>query len=303
MIKKLLLQKENNMNKKYENTDTICMSVFVFFYELILIVIGCLMAAFGTAEFLLPNQLSSGGFAGIATIVYYLFKVQMGTTILILNIPLFILGYLKLGKGFVIKTVIATILYSKFIDIFENFSVFTNDRLLSCLYGGILIGIGLALVLKANASTGGTDLIAYIVQEYKNDIKMSNIIMFVDIFVVLANIITFREIEIGLYSAIAIFIVGKMLDIVFEGINFSKLIYIISDKSEEIIENINLEANKGATALYGQGSFSKQNKMIIMCVTKRRGVEKIKKITKKIDSKSFIIITDAREVYGLGFKN
>ena len=94
-----------------------------------------------------------------------------------------------------------------------------------------------------------------------------------------------------------------MLDIVFEGINFSKLIYIISDKSEEIIENINLEANKGATALYGQGSFSKQNKMIIMCVTKRRGVEKIKRITKKIDSKSFIIITDAREVYGLGFKN
>ena len=159
------------------------------------------------------------------------------------------------------------------------------------------------MVLKANASTGGTDLIAYNVQEYKNDIKMSNIIMFVDIFVVLANIITFREIEIGLYSAIAIFIVGKMLDIVFEGINFSKLIYIISDKSEEIIENINLEANKGATALYGQGSFSKQNKMIIMCVTKRRGVEKIKKITKKIDSKSFIIITDAREVYGLGFKN
>ena len=165
------------------------------------------------------------------------------------------------------------------------------------------MGIGTSIILKANASTGGTDLIAYIVQEYKNDIKMSNIIMFVDIFVVLANIITFREIEIGLYSAIAIFIVGKMLDIVFEGINFSKLIYIISDKSEEIIENINLEANKGATALYGQGSFSKQNKMIIMCVTKRRGVEKIKKITKKIDSKSFIIITDAREVYGLGFKN
>lgn len=278
------------------------MSVFIYLYEFFLIVIGCLMASFGTAVFLLPNQLSSGGFAGIATIIYYLFKIQMGTTILILNIPLFIIGYFKLGKKFIIKTIIATILYSKFIDVFESFNLFTEDRLLACLYGGILVGIGLALVLKSNTSTGGTDLIAYIVQNYNSDIKMSNIIMFVDIAVVFANIITFKEIEIGLYSAIAIFIVGKMLDIVFEGINFSKLIYIISDKSDEIISAINTEINRGATAIYGQGSFSKENKMIIMCVTKRRGVEKIKKVSKKIDTKSFIIITDAREVYGLGFK-
>lgn len=260
------------------------------------------MAAFGTAEFLLPNQLSSGGFAGIATIVYYLFNFQMGTFILILNIPLFIIGYFKLGKRFIIKTIIATILYSKFIDIFENFEVFTDDRLLACLYGGILIGIGLALVLKANSSTGGTDLIAYIVQDFNVNIKMSNIIMIIDIIVVFANIITFKEIEIGLYSTIAIFIIGKMLDIIFEGINFCKLIYIISDKYDEIMTAINSEANKGATGLYGQGSFNKQNKMIIMCVTKRRGVDKIKSISRKIDSSAFIIITDAREVYGLGFK-
>lgn len=278
------------------------MSVFKFFFEFILIVIGCILAAFGTSEFLLPNQLSSGGFAGIATIIYYLFHIQMGTTILILNIPLFIIGYFKLGRKFIFKTIIATFLYSKFIDIFENFGVFTTDRFLSCLYGGILIGIGLALVLKVNSSTGGTDLVAYIIQDFNSNIKMSNIIMIVDILVVLGNIITFREIEIGLYSAITIFIVGKMLDIVFEGINFCKLIYIVSDKSEEILEAINLDANKGATALYGRGSFSKKNKMIIMCVTKRRGVDKIKLLSKKVDPNSFVIITDAREVYGLGFK-
>ncbi len=278
------------------------MSVFKIFFEFILIVIGCILAAFGTSEFLLPNQLSSGGFAGIATIIYYLFHIQMGTTILILNIPLFIIGYFKLGRKFIFKTIIATFLYSKFIDIFENFGVFTTDRFLSCLYGGILIGIGLALVLKVNSSTGGTDLVAYIIQDFNSNIKMSNIIMIVDILVVLGNIITFREIEIGLYSAITIFIVGKMLDIVFEGINFCKLIYIVSDKSEEILEAINLDANKGATALYGRGSFSKKNKMIIMCVTKRRGVDKIKLLSKKVDPNSFVIITDAREVYGLGFK-
>lgn len=291
------------MYKKIKNTDTISMSVFKFLYELILIIIGCLFAAFGTSEFLLPNQLSSGGFAGIATIVYYLFSIPMGTTILILNIPLFVIGYFKLGKSFILKTILATFLYSKFIDVFEGLGVFTTDRLLSCLYGGILIGIGLALVLKSNSSTGGTDLIAYIVQDFNSNIKLSNIIMIVDVLVVFANIITFREIEIGLYSAITIFIVGKMIDIVFEGINFCKLIYIISDKSEEILEEINLSANKGATALYGRGSFSKKNKMIIMCVTKRRGVDKIKLISKKVDPSSFIVITDAREVYGLGFKN
>ncbi len=279
------------------------MSVFKIFFEFILIAIGCILAAFGTSEFLLPNQLSSGGFAGIATIIYYLFHIQMGTTILILNIPLFFIGYFKLGRMFIVKTIVATFLYSKFIDIFENFEVFTTDRFLSCLYGGILIGIGLALVLKVNSSTGGTDLVAYIIQDFNSNIKMSNIIMIVDILVVLGNIITFREIEIGLYSAITIFIVGKMLDIVFEGINFCKLIYIVSDKSEEILEAINLDANKGATAIYGRGSFSKKNKMIIMCVTKRRGVDKIKLLSKKVDPNSFIIITDAREVYGLGFKN
>lgn len=278
------------------------MSVLKFFYEGILIIIGCMLAAFGTSEFLLPNHLSSGGFAGIATIIYYLFNIQMGTTILILNIPLFIIGYFKLGKSFIIKTIIATILYSKFIDIFENFNVFTTDRLLACLYGGILVGIGLALVLKSNSSTGGSDLIAFIIQNFNSGIKMSNIIVIADIIIVFANVITFKEIEVGLYSAIAIFVVGKMLDIVLDGINFCKLVYIISDKSEEIMELINLEANKGATALYGKGSFSRKNKMVILCVTKRKGVEKIKKVSKKIDPKSFIIITDAREVYGLGFK-
>lgn len=125
------------------------------FYKFSLIIVGCALAGIGTASFLLPNQISSGGFAGIATVIYYFFNVQMGTTILILNIPLFILGYIKLGKKFIFKTIIATFLYSKFIDVFSCFDFYTEDRLLSSIYGGILIGLGLAIVLKAEASTGG----------------------------------------------------------------------------------------------------------------------------------------------------
>lgn len=278
------------------------MNVFSFFYDIILVIIGCLLASFGTANFLLPNQLSSGGFAGIATIFYYFFNIQMGTTIMVLNIPLFIWGYLKMGWKFILKTIFATFLYSTFIDIFANFTLFVSDRLLSSIYGGVLIGSGLALVLKANTSTGGTDLIAYIAQNYNVHLKMSNIIMIIDILVVFSNLIVFKELEIGLYSAIAIFIIGKMIDVVFEGINFCKIIYIISDNYDEIMKVINLEMKRGATGLYGKGSYTQKDKMIIMCVSKRRDIEKIKTISKKIDSKSFIIVTDAREVYGLGFK-
>ncbi len=278
------------------------MNVFKFFYNTILIVSGCILAAFGTSAFLLPNQLSSGGFAGVATIFYYVFNIQMGTTILILNIPLFVIGYFKLGLKFILKTIFATFLYSILIDVFGNFHFLVHDRLLSSIYGGILIGSGLALVFKTNTSTGGTDLIAYISQNYNIHIKMSNIIMMIDIIVVVSNLIVFKELEVGLYSAIAIFIIGKMIDIVFEGINFCKIIYIISDKYDEIMKIINLQIKRGATGLYGKGSFTKENKMVIMCVSKRRDIERIKSISKAVDSKAFIIITDAREVYGLGFK-
>lgn len=273
------------------------------FYKFSLIIVGCALAGFGTATFLLPNQISSGGFAGIATVIYYFFNIQMGTTIFVLNIPLFILGYIKLGKKFVFKTIIATFLYSKFIDVFGEFNFYTEDRLLSSIYGGILIGLGLAIVLKAEASTGGTDLIAHLAQNFNINMKMSNVIVFVDIAVVIVNLIAFKDIEVGLYSAISIYIIGKMIDIVFEGVNFSKIIYIISDKHEEILEIINKEIKKGATALYGRGSFTGKNRMVIMCVSKRRDIDKIKTISRKIDKNSFIIITEAREVYGLGFKS
>lgn len=271
--------------------------------EYILFIVGSILAAFGTASFLLPSQLSSGGFSGIATVIYYLFHVPMGTTIIVLNIPVFILAYLREGKGFCLKTLVATFVFSESIDYFEKITPFTTDKMLASVYGGILIGLGLGLVFKGKSSTGGTDLIANIIKSYHNEVSVGNVLQILDIVVVVLNIIFLREIEIGLYSAIAIFIVNKMLDIVFEGINFSKMIYIISEKYEEIAEIINQEIKRGATGIYGKGMYTNQEKMIIMCVARRRHIVKIKELAKKIDENSFIIITDAREVYGLGFKN
>lgn len=232
--------------------------IYKFIKDLFFIIMGCLLAAIGTASFLLPCQLSSGGFSGIATIIYYFLNINMATTIMILNIPLFIVVYLKCGSKFIIKTIFATFLYSKLIDTFENIKIITDDRFLASVYGGIFIGSGLAFVLKANTSTGGTDLIAHIAQNYKINMKMSNIIMIIDIMVVISNLIAFKQLEIGLYSGITIYIIGKMIDVVFEGINFCKVIYIISDKYEEITEIINLEMKRGATSLYAKGSYTRK---------------------------------------------
>ena len=226
----------------------------------------------------------------------------MATTIIALNIPLFIIGFFKLGPKFILKTIFATFLYSIWIDYFEYNSLIIEDKFLASIYGGILIGIGVALVLKANTSTGGTDLLAHIVQNYKINLKMSTIITLVDVIVIISNLLAFKNLEIGLYSAISIYIIGKMIDVVFEGINFCKVIYIVSDKYEELVEIINLQIKRGATGLYGKGSYTHKNKMVIMCVSKRHDIEKIKAISKKVDPNSFIIVMDAREVYGIGFK-
>ena len=270
--------------------------------EIILTIIGSGTMAIGVSLFLLPNQLSSGGIAGIATITYYLLKIPMGTMILLINIPLFLFSFFKIGKSFFVKSLIGTISLSYFIDFFDKFDPLTNDRLLACIYGGILIGLGTAILLKGSSSTGGSDLISFIIKEYKPSIRPSNVITLIDIGIIALNVIFFREIEIGLYSAIAIYIMGKIIDILFEGIDFTKLLLIISNHTEEIAKEIGQKVQRGATGIYGKGMYTNEDKLILMCAASRGDVNRIKLIAKKIDPKSFIIITNSREVVGLGFK-
>lgn len=277
------------------------MRVFRALKEIFFIFFGAILMAIGTGSFLLPNQLSSGGFSGIATVIYYFLKIDMSKSIIFLNIPLFIAGLYKLGWKFILRTIFATFIYSYAIDI-SNSIIIVEDRVLASIYGGIVIGIGLAFILKTNTSTGGTDLLALILQNNKINLKVGNIIAVIDIIVVFLNLIAFRDIEIGLYSAISIFMIGKLIDIIFEGINYCKVLYIISEKYEDLTDSINNELKRGATGLYANGSYSRKNKMVIMCVSKRNELEKIKTIISKIDKDAFLIITDAREVYGLGFK-
>ena len=273
-----------------------------YIIEILGIAIGTILMAIGVSQFLLPNHLSTGGFSGIATIFYYLFNWPMGRTIILLNIPCFIFAFIRIGKGFVIKSIIGTFFLSFFIDLFSRYSEWTNDRTLACIYGGVLVGIGTAIILRSNGSTGGSDLVSILIKSFNNRISTSNGIIIFDIIVITLNVIAFKQLEIGLYSAIAIFIMGKMIDIVFEGIGFSKMIFIISDQYEEISKKIGETIKRGTTGIYSKGMYTNREKMMVMCIASRGEVIKIRQIANEIDKTSFIVISNVREVFGKGFK-
>ena len=258
--------------------------------------------AIGTSMFLLPNKFSTGGVTGIATIVYYLFKIPLGTVNIIINIPILIFTFYRLGKKVVINSIIGSIVYSLFIDILDKFPAFTNDVFLASVYGGVFLGIGTGIVLNTNATTGGTELVSSLIKTYNLNIKTSSLIMIIDSSIVLLNVVVFKEIEIGLYSAIAIILMGKVLDIIVEGTDFSKLIFIIAKKNDKISKEIGEYIKRGTTGIYGNGMFEDKDRLVLMCAAGRGDLLKIKHIVHENYKDAFIIIANAREVLGKGFK-
>ena len=270
--------------------------------EYLFISLGCIVMAMGVSLFLLPNELSTGGFSGIATILYYLCGFPLGSTMLILNIPLLLIAYFKIGKQLFFRSIYGTVIFSVLVDILDKVETLTHDKFLGCIYGGILMGIGTAIVLKYKASTGGSDLLSYVIREYKPQYRSSNLILVTDAIIITLNVFFFRTVEVGLYSAIAIFLMGKMIDLIFEGINFTKVVLIISPMYKEIAEKIGNEVNRGSTGLYSRGMYTNEEKMTLLCVGSRTESYVIESIAKNVDRTSFIIILNAREVLGKGFK-
>lgn len=266
------------------------------------IILGTMIMAIGIDLFLVPSKLSTGGFSGIGTVLYYLWRIPVGTTTIILNIPLFVLAFLKLGKRFTLKTILGTSSLSYFLNVFEKIRPITNDKVLAFIYGSILVGVGTAVVLKARGSTGGSDLLASIIRAYKRNVKTGTLIIILDTIVVAINVIFFKDIEIALYSALAIYIMGKILDIFFEGIDFAKMMLIISPKGEIISDKISKELARGTTKIKGIGMYKKENRKILLCVVSRNEVRHVMAIIEETDKTAFTIITNAREVYGKGFK-
>ena len=274
-----------------------------YLIEFLQLIFGTILMAVGISLFLLPNKLSSGGFTGIATVFYYLFKWKVGTVIFLLNLPLFILSYFKIGKDFFFKSLIGTLVLSISVNYLEVVQPITSDKFLDCIFGGIIIGIGNALILRVNGSTGGTEIVTGIIRAYAPKFKSSNIIRIFDISIVALNVIVFKEIEIGLYSAIAIYMSTKMVDLIFEGTNFNKMMFIISEKYNEIASKIQNNMERGTTGIYSKGMYSNKDRMMLLCVVSRNEVIKIRQIVNKIDPEAFIIISNVREAFGEGFKD
>lgn len=268
--------------------------------EFIFVLIGSAIVALSFNLFLLPNRVASGGVSGISTIMAATFGFEPAYVQWSLNIPLFILGLIFLGKQFGIKTLIGTIFLPFVVYLSKDLSPLTKDPLLGALFGGIGIGLGLGIVFRGRASTGGTDLAAQIIHKFTG-LTLGTCVAIIDGLIVLSAAIVFN-IESGLYALIALYVTSKTIDVVQVGFNRSKMIMIITNKEEEIQHAILHEIDRGVTRLSAYGGFTNNERPVLMCVVDQREFTKLKQLVKSIDAQSFVTVMDATEVVGEGFK-
>lgn len=247
-----------------------------------------------------PANLVTGGVSGVGIIVKELTDIPLWVTNTALNIPLFIAAYFTKGWQFIRRTLVSTVGLSFFLYILPDISLGMEDVFLSALFGGVISGIGTGLVFMARSTTGGTDLMAAVLQRYMRHYSVAQIMQVLDGLVVLAGAWIFG-LNYALYAIIAVMVVTKVTDGILEGMNYSKIAYIISEKSDEIAAAILTDMERGVTGLNGTGMYSGKTKNVLFCVVSNKEIVQVKDIVSKIDADSFVIVTDAREVFGEGF--
>ncbi|OEG00135.1 hypothetical protein BHF71_06315 [Vulcanibacillus modesticaldus] len=266
-----------------------------------LLISGSLIIALAFNLFLNPNGIAPGGVSGLSTIIEYKFGIEAAFTQWSLNIPLFIAGVIILGKRFGVKTATGSIILPMFVYLTRNLQPLTHQLLLAAVYGGLSVGIGLGLVFRGKASTGGTDLAAQIIHKFTG-ISLGVSVLVMDGLVVFTSGIVFG-LENAMFALISLFITSKTIDMVQLGLNYSKLAYIISDKQEEISRAILSDLDRGVTILDGVGGYTREKRQVLMVVFQQKETTKLKEIVKLIDPLAFVIVTNTNEVLGEGFKN
>lgn len=271
-----------------------------------LILTGTFIMAAGFVFFISPYKLAPGGVYGIAIILHYLFNFPIGISALLMDIPLTIIGIKILGPKFGPKTIVGFVSTSLWVTLLEWIygyePLVENDALLSAIFGGVLIGLGLGLVFKSRATSGGSDIIGMIIAKYTH-LPIGQLMIMVDSAIVLLGLAAFGKWEIPLYSWIVIFISGKVIDVVLQGLDYDKTLFIISDKQEEIREKILFDLNRGGTIMNGKGMYNGQDKSIIFTVVNRRELAILKDFIHRIDPKAFLTVINANEILGEGFKS
>jgi len=282
--------------------------------DIIYILFGSLIVASAYVFFISPFKIIPGGVYGLSIILHYITQnvfsflpdgLPIGTTALLFNIPLAYASYRLLGKGAILKTVITFVATSVFVDmlslLYGYAPIVAGDKLLSSIYGGAVLGVGVALIFKAHATSAGTDVISKILAK-KMHIQLGYVIIIVDSVIVLIGLIAFRDISVPLYSWITILVYGKVVDIVMHGVSNDKAVLIISDKNVQISERIIFDLRRGGTFLHGMGMYNGIEKDIICSVVNYRELDALTEYVKEIDDNAFLIVLNATEIVGKGFK-
>lgn len=263
------------------------------------IVLGCAVGGAAYPFFLVPNGIAPGGLTGVATVLNYLFGAPVGVTSLLLNVPLFLMGYKLMGGSFAFRSLIATVLFSLFIDLFK-FPPLTDDVLLASVYGAIMLGVGLGLILRGGATTGGSDMIAKLIHHRMPFITVGMVIMLVDCLVILLAAFTMST-RAALYSLICIFVSARVIDLVLAGLGSAKMCFVVSGESERISSRIMKEMDRGVTLLPAIGGYTGKETRALISVVDQKEVMKVKRIVRETDSRAFMFITDTHETLGEGF--
>lgn len=268
--------------------------------NILLVVAGLVIAAMGYNLYLLPNHIAAGGFTGIGQLIHHFIAINVGTINIILNVPLFILSMRSMGMKFGVRSLLAMVGFSLLID-YLPIPPATDDLLLAAVYGGLFNGIGFGLILRANTTTGGTDMLATLLNKLFPPLKINYGIFIIDGLVVATSAFVFEP-QAAMYALISIFITNVMIDLVLEGPNSANSYFIISEKSDDIARRIMDEMDRGVTALEGMGMYHGTRKHVLLCVVNRFESMRLRKIVFAVDPRAFVIANKAHEVLGEGFK-
>jgi len=265
-------------------------------------VFGCALFALGFDLFLEPNGLNAGGISGLSMVLVHLFGLgTIGTVSAIMNLPLFALGGAKIGRRFFLGSLLGMVLSSIFLDLFASLPYPETEPLIAALYGGVFCGLGLGVVFSAGCSTGGSDIIVRLLKLKWQNVPIGTINICFDLFVVALTGLVFMDVSRALYSGVAIFVTGQVIDAVVYRFDYSKVALIITKEYDAVAKAIDTQLGRGATFLHGEGSYSRTDTKVVLTAVKRQQLSELKALVVRIDSNAFIIVQEAHQVLGDGF--
>ena len=271
--------------------------------DLLYTVFGTALVGFALAMFTVPNDIAPGGVSGLATALAYITPIRVSVWTLLMNIPLLIAAWRRLGPRAIFFTLISTLLLSSFIEIGTRYlPLYTSDTLVASLMGGVVTGLGMGMLFIRGVSTGGTDLLALILKKLLPNLPTGTLLMFVDTAVVVVATAIFRDFDVAIYSAITIYVCSKVIDTITQGVDYAKVIYTVTSRGEEIAAALNEQTERGSTIIPAFGGFTGEGKQIVMTVTRRSVVAQTLRVIRQIDPKSFTFVMDSTEVHGEGFR-